>query len=134
MVLTPKRQRFVEEYIVDLNATQAAIRAGYAARSADVTGSRLLGNARVSAAVQEAQAARSKRTEMSQDWIIDHLRENVGAAKAEAQYNASNKALELLGKHLGMFTERVDHNHRTPEGPIEIAITHRVVDPAADRD
>lgn len=112
--LTPKQRRFVEEYLVDLNATQAAIRAGYSARSADVTGSRLLANAKISVAVHEAQAARSERTNVSQDWIIKHLRENVDEAKSALQYSASNKALELLGKHLGMFVDKVEHSGELP--------------------
>lgn len=112
--LTPKQRRFVEEYLVDLNATQAAIRAGYSARSADVTGSRLLANAKISTAVQAGQAARSKRTNVSQDWIIEHLRANVDEAKSALQYSASNKALELLGKHLGMFVDKVEHSGELP--------------------
>ena len=53
--LTPKQQRFVQEYLVDLNATQAAIRTGYSAKTAEVQGSRLLSNANIAAAVSEAQ-------------------------------------------------------------------------------
>lgn len=77
--LTPKQARFVEEYLKDLNATQAAIRAGYEANSADVTGSRLLGNAKVQSALSEAQAARSERTKIDADWVLRRL-----VAEAEA--------------------------------------------------
>jgi phage terminase small subunit len=55
-----KHQRFVEEYLVDLNATQAAIRAGYSPKSAECQGSRLLRNVKVAAAIREAKAARPK--------------------------------------------------------------------------
>lgn len=72
--LTPKQARFVDEYIIDLNATQAAIRAGYAARSADVTGARLLGNARLQAALQKAQARLARKIEVTQERIVDELR------------------------------------------------------------
>jgi phage terminase small subunit len=67
--MTPKQERFVEEYICDLNATQAAIRAGYAAGSADVEGVRLLGNASVAIAIQDAKKARSERTAITADRV-----------------------------------------------------------------
>ena len=58
--LTPKQARFVEEYLIDLNATQAAIRAGYSTHTADVQGSRLLSNVKVAAAIQAAQTVLSE--------------------------------------------------------------------------
>lgn len=76
--LAPKHARFVEEYLVDLNATQAAIRAGYSTKNADVVGPRLLGNVGVAAAIAEGQAKRSERLEITADmwlrelWIIGH--------------------------------------------------------------
>lgn len=71
--LTDKQKRFVEEYLVDLNATQAAIRAGYAERTADVQGPRLLGNVRVQEEIQLSMDARSKRTEITQDMVLQEL-------------------------------------------------------------
>ena len=71
--LTDKQERFVQEYLIDLNATQAAIRAGYAAGSADVEGCRLLGNAKIAVAVAEAQAERSERTKVTQDRVLLEL-------------------------------------------------------------
>lgn len=71
--LNPKQLRFVEEYLIDLNATQAAIRAGYAIRGAEVQGFRLLSNAKVAEAVAEAQARRSERTEITQDMVLREL-------------------------------------------------------------
>jgi phage terminase small subunit len=71
--LTPKQQRFCEEYIVDLNATQAAIRAGYSVRTAEVQGPRLLSNARVRNAIQVAMDARSERTEITADRVLTEL-------------------------------------------------------------
>ena len=68
--LNPKQQRFVEEYLIDLNATQATIRAGYSARGAEVQGFRLLSNAKIKVAIEAAQAARAQRTEISQDMVI----------------------------------------------------------------
>lgn len=60
--LTPRQQRFVDEYLIDLNATQAAIRAGYSERTAQEQSSRLLSNAMVQQAIQQAQQARSEIT------------------------------------------------------------------------
>lgn len=70
MALTPRQQRFVSEYLVDLNATQAAIRAGYSAKTAKAQGSRLLTNVDVQASIAERQQARSRRTEISADRVI----------------------------------------------------------------
>ena len=67
MTITPKQQRFADEYLIDLNATQAAIRAGYSERSAEQQGNRLLGNDKVAAYIAEAQADRSERTDITQD-------------------------------------------------------------------
>lgn len=69
--LTPKQQRFVEEYLVDLNATQAAIRAGYSPKTANEQASRLLANVNVKAAVAEAQKRLSERTEITQDMVLN---------------------------------------------------------------
>ncbi len=71
--LTQKQRRFVQEYLVDLNATQAAIRAGYSERTAHVQGPRLLGNVRVQVAIQEALKQREKRTEITQDRVLTEL-------------------------------------------------------------
>lgn len=70
MALTPRQQRFVEEYLCDLNATQAAIRAGYSERAAHVTGARLLRNAKVSAAIAKGREEMSKRTEVTQERVL----------------------------------------------------------------
>src|SRR3954470_8469369 len=73
MPLNDRQARFVAEYLVDLNATQAAVRAGYSARSAYSTGERMLRNAEVAAAIAEAQAARSRRTEVTADRVVLEL-------------------------------------------------------------
>jgi phage terminase small subunit len=71
--LTPRERLFVAEYLVDLHGADAAIRVGYAARSATVTASRLLRKANVQAAVQTAFAARLQRTEIKADDVLFHL-------------------------------------------------------------
>lgn len=73
MALTPKQERFVAEYLVDLNATQAAIRAGYAKGSADVTGSRLLGKASVAAAIQAGKAVQLTTAGIRADRVLEEL-------------------------------------------------------------
>src|SRR5271167_3160732 len=73
MMLTPKQARFVEEYIVDLNGKQAAIRAGYSPRTAEVQSSRLLRNAKVDATAREAMQARSRRTGITADRVVLEL-------------------------------------------------------------
>jgi phage terminase small subunit len=73
MALTAKQRRFVEEYLVDLNATQAAIRAGYSARTAHSVGHENLNKPEIAKAIQEAQAKRSKRTEITQDRVLQEL-------------------------------------------------------------
>ena len=71
--MTPKQSRFVDEYLIDLNATQAAIRAGFSAKSAHVTASRLLSNAKIAAAVASAMTSRSKRTLIEADAVLAEL-------------------------------------------------------------
>ncbi|WP_339437046.1 terminase small subunit [Pseudomonas sp. EL_65y_Pfl1_R32] len=73
MALTAKQQRFVDEYLKDLNATQAAIRAGYSKNTADQQASRLLTNVKVRGYLAERQDDRSKRTEITQDMVLREL-------------------------------------------------------------
>ena len=122
--LTPRQARFVEEYLIDLNATQAAIRAGYSEKGATVRGSELLANRNVSEAVAEKRSAQQKRTQITQDMGIEGLLSNINrASEAEAvtdrdgnqigivyQGSVVNKGWELLGKHLGMFTDKMEHS------------------------
>ncbi len=71
--MTPKQQRFVEEYLVDLNATQAAIRAGYSKHTAKSVGHENLTKPDIQAAVAEAMQARSERTKIDADWVLTRL-------------------------------------------------------------
>jgi phage terminase small subunit len=121
MTLTEKQQVFVAEYLIDLNATKAAIRAGYNAHRADQIGYENLRKPEIQKAIKDAMNQRAERTQLSQDWIIQKLQENVERAMAAVPvltsdgqhsgvytYNGAvaNKALELLGKHKGMFVDR----------------------------
>lgn len=71
--MTPKQERFVEEYLIDLNATQAAIRAGYSEKTADQQGHQLLKKTSVAAAIEKARAEQSRRTRVTADDVIREL-------------------------------------------------------------
>ena len=131
-MLTPRQRRFVDEYLIDLNGTQAAIRAGYSQKTARQIGQKLLTKVDIQQAISAAQAARQERTELTADEVIRDLREVrdicmgrkavkvVEVAKFEWEAtphevdalvfdaNGANKALELLGKHIGMFGYKLD--------------------------
>ena len=110
MKLVPRQALFVKEYLVDLNATQAAIRAGYSKKTADVQGPRLLGNAKVKSAVEKAMNERAESIgRTAKDVVLDIIRLSKTAEDA-GQFNVAMKGLELEGKHYGAFTEKVEIN------------------------
>ena len=106
--LTPKQARFVEEYLLDLNATQAAIRAGYSKKTANEQGAQLLAKLSIRQAVAEAQAVRSKRTEITQDEVIQGLKKEATLEGEGSSHSARVSAWAHLGKHLGMFTDNLN--------------------------
>lgn len=92
--VTPKQEAFAREYLVDLNATQAAIRAGYSAKTAEQQGYQLLQNSSVAAAIQEAMNQRAERTRISADAVLSELAK-IGFSdirKAVKWYSQSNVA------------------------------------------
>ena len=96
---------------MDLNATQAAIRAGYSIKTATKIASENLTKPDIQKAVQTALKAREKRTEVTQDYVIAKLREIVekdasDGPDSELKYANKIRALELLGKHTGAFDAR----------------------------
>lgn len=121
--LTNRQKRFVEEYLKDMNATQAAIRAGYSERTARQMAAQNLTKLNVKNAVEKALREREERTNITQNYVLQGLRENVqrcmqakpvldreGSPTGKYTYHATgaNRALELLGKHLGMFPTKVE--------------------------
>jgi phage terminase small subunit len=169
-----KRERFVQEYLKDLNATQAVIRSGYSKRGARVTGSRLLADANIASRIANFQAEYSEKTGITTARVLEELAvvgfasvENVeaneygalevavgapaGAVRAvasvkrtyrrtkdegetvtvEVRYWPKVQALELLGRHLGLFPNKVELTGKDG-GPIEVN-TAEVRDRLADR-
>lgn len=151
--LTKKQQLFVDEYLIDLNATQAAIRAGYSVNDAKEQGYENLTKPHIQEAVAKSMAERSRRTGVNQDRVVlelakiafvkmtdvvdDHGRikgtatdddlaciesikykesdnEFGGSVEREVKIGSKLKALELLGKHLGMWNDKLDVNVTTP--------------------
>ena len=115
--LPDKRRRFVDEYIIDCNGTQAAIRAGYAPKAANEQAARLLANASIKAAVEEKLAEIRKKNEITADWVVDKAKkiidrcmqaepvyDNEGNPTGEYKFDSSgaNGSLKILAKYLGM--------------------------------
>lgn len=129
MGLTPKQARFCEEYMIDLNATQAAIRAGYSEDSAGAIGSENLQKPEIRARIEILRGMAADRAMVSAEYVLKNLQEvsercmqkspvlkwdyveksmvpvldEDGNAVYQFDSNGANKALELLGKHLGIF-------------------------------
>jgi phage terminase small subunit len=74
MALTPKQERFIAEYLIDLNATQAAIRAGYSPKTAGQQGDRLLKNVQIASAITKGKSAQVERAELSAAMVLEELR------------------------------------------------------------
>jgi phage terminase small subunit len=111
--LVPRRRRFVEEYLIDLNGTAAAKRAKYGEKGAHTEGSRLLRDVKVHAAVIAGLEEISARSHLSQSWVREGLKQNVRKARKKGDIQASNRALQLLGQSLGMFSEDLNVNLNT---------------------
>ena len=114
MALTEKQKLFCDEYLIDLNATRA-YKAAYPRvkndNTAGASAARLLRNAKIAEYIKERMAERAKRTEVTQDDVVKELA-TIGFAKTalvnefEIKTGDKLKALELLGRHLGMFTDK----------------------------
>lgn len=127
--LTAKQEMFCLEYLIDLNATQAAIRAGYSKESAGTIGSENMQKPEVLAHIASLKAARASKLEITADYVLDglktvaeramqrealmkwnyqdrqmeHVKDENGNDIWQFDSNGANKALELLGKHIGLF-------------------------------
>lgn len=110
MALSDKHSKFVDEYMIDMNATAAYLRAGYKCTedAARVSASKLLTNPNIVAEIATRQAKMQEESGISVKWILEELVENHRMARQIGELPASNKALEMLGKHLGMFKDKVE--------------------------
>lgn len=127
--LTAKQQRFCDEYLIDLNATQAAIRAGYSKRTAAASAARLLRNVKVQEYIAQRMAEKESQLIADQDEVLKYLTsvlrgesqsteivvEGIGdgcsAARAITKSPSEKdklKAAELLGKRYGLYTEKIE--------------------------
>ncbi|MBA0449334.1 terminase small subunit [Stenotrophomonas maltophilia] len=108
--LTPKQQRFVQEYLQDHNGTQAAIRTGYSAKTAKQQGSRLLADPRIQAAVRAGQKKVAKKAEVTVDSLMDELEQARKLALKEKQASAAVTATMGKGKLAGLLVEKHKHS------------------------
>ena len=131
--LTPKQQRFIDEYLIDLNATQAAIRAGYSPRTARAIACENLAKPDIQEAIAEAKQARAEATKINAEWVLHQavelyrrcmrevkpalhpksrrqLQDDEGNALYVFHTGGAARALELVGKHvdIGAFKDRLE--------------------------
>lgn len=109
MALTPKQQRFIDEFMIDLNATQAAIRAGYSEKTASETGYENLRKPQIAAEIEKRQQKHAQKTEMTVEWVLQQYKDIILNTK-EIDPNVARGALDSVAKHLGMFKERIEHS------------------------
>lgn len=128
--MTDKQKMFVKEYLIDLNATQAAIRAGYSENTAKQIGYENLTKLYIVEAIQKELEQRAIKAEVSSEYVLSSLRsiadkcmqeeevmkydynekEMVGTGEYKFDSSGAIRALELLGKYLKLFTDKIENN------------------------
>ena len=106
--LTANHALFCKEYLIDLNATQAAIRAGYSGKTAKETGYENLTKPHIASRVQCLMGERSKKTGITAEWVLKGIEDLTNRLIASEDPKAAYKGFELAGKHLKLFTENVE--------------------------
>ena len=121
--LTAKQKMFCKEYLIDLNATQACIRAGYSKKTARSLGCENLTKPYIQQEIQRLKAIREKKVGLTAEKVLKDIERVRAKAEGSEQFNVSVKASELQGKHLAMFTEKhqVDGEVKMPVVQIELA-------------
>lgn len=119
--LTPKQQRFVEEYLIDLNATQSAIRAGYSEKTAKDIGCENLAKPNIAKAIAEAQEKLSNKAQVTVEMVVQGLLNEAKDLSEGSTQSARVSAWAHLGKHLGMFKDKVEHTGKDG-GPIDLSL------------
>ena len=119
--LTPKQQRFVEEYLIDLNATQSAIRAGYSEKTAQEIGSENLSKPMVAKAIAEAQEKLSNKAQVTVEMVVQGLLNEAKDLSEGSTQSARVSAWAHLGKHLGMFKDKIEHTGKDG-GAIDLSL------------
>lgn len=104
--LTDKQRQFCEEYMKDLNASKAVMRAGYNTKYPNRVGVQLLQNAKVKMAIDALLNQKKQNNDVTADYVLRKIIRIVEKAEEADNHNASLRGLELIAKHLGMFVER----------------------------
>lgn len=120
--ITDKQERFIAEYLVDGNATRAAIAAGYSERTAARIGSELLARPHVRAAVTEGRKRIAAKLELTAEKVLTDLDRLAMKAEKAGKFSDAIRARELQGKHLKLFTEKHEHGG-IGGGPVQFSIT-----------
>lgn len=108
MALNHRQLLFVKEYLVDLNATQAAIRAGYSVKTAAQIGDENLRKPQIAQVIQESMSKRAEKVDISAQTVLESIIRIGKAAEAKEDYSNALKGQELLGKHLKLFTDKTE--------------------------
>lgn len=121
--LTAKQRRFVEEYLIDLNATQAAIRAGYSENTAGAIGHENLNKPEIVEALAAHMQKRSQETGIDALWVLLEARKVYDRALADDKLSDALRALDLVGKHVDVqaFKERVEHSGHVTTEPLGLS-------------
>lgn len=123
--LNPRQQKFVDEYCIDFNATQAAIRAGYSKKTACAIGEENLRKPNIKQAVDERVQKNAHKVEITAELVLNGIKDI--AFDKNTKSNDRLKAMELLGKYLKLFTDKIETKIETNE-PIKITFDDKMKD------